>query len=210
MPMSPDEFVREFMHIQARDYDPAARRAYYLRTRQLKGRKVGSSKTAVARHPAPTSFSPQKPKPATPKRAQQTRESVEARVAALKEKLATVQRILAELVAQAKLRSGVESQNLPKPINSPPSTPQQKAQAAKAAQDYYEKNKEEILSDQAKALEGKIRSVEAKIKEMRAQLAVVKARTLKATPLERATRLPRKTVPVGAGTRIPSRKENSR
>ena len=193
---SPEEFIAELFHI--REYDPAARREYYLKTRKLKGRAVGSGKTAIARHPT-TSFSPvKKPVPMAPKKAaDQRQKETEAKVAALQERLATLKKVLAELVAQAKARSGVDVQPpKPAPANA---TPKEKADAAEASKKFYEKNKEQILSEQAKALETQIKSVEAKIQQMRSELAAVRARVVK-----------RKPDPFGAGTRLPIRKENSR
>jgi hypothetical protein len=192
---SPEEFIAELFHI--REYDPAARREYYLKTRKLKGRRVGAGKTAIARHPSTVPV--KRPVLSTPKKtSDERRKETEARVAALQERLAKLKKVLAELVAQAKARSGVEPTQAPKPVPAN-ATPKQKADAAKASKDYYEKNKDEILSEQAKALETQIKSVEDKIQQMRSQLAIVRARTLKGKP-----------DPVGAGTRIPTRKENSR
>ena len=196
---SPEEFIEGFFH--ARDYDPAARREYYLKTRKLKGRRVGSSNTAIARHPSSGSASVKRPLPSAPKKsASERRKAIEARVAALQARLDKLQKILTELVRQAKLRSGVETPKKDTANDKPEKlTTKQKADAAERAKDFYEKNKDPKLSEQAKALEAKIKSVQAKIKQMRSQLAAVRSRELK-----------RKSDSVGPGTRIQSRKGNSR
>lgn len=206
---SPEEFIAELFHIRE-DYDPRKRREYYLRTRKLKGRKVGSGKTDIARHPSTKSAPVLKPIRSVPKKtAEQRRQETEARVAALQERLDKLRKVLQELVAQAKARSGVEDTKSTPPQKQAPQTNQQKAEAAKRSQDYYEKNKDQILSDKEKTLQGQIKRVEERIREMRAELAKVRTRVAKATPLERTTRLPRKADPVGAGIRIQRRKENS-
>jgi hypothetical protein len=205
---SAEEFIAELFHI--REYDPQARRDYYLRTRKLKGRKVGSAKTAIARHPATKTAPVVKTTPIAPKKApEQRRKDTEARVAALQTRLDTLRKVLAELVAQAKVRSGVDNAK-PAPQSQKPQTTKQKADAAERSKDFYDKNKDQILSDKEKTLQGQIKRVEEKIREMRAELEKVRVRVAKATPLKRGTRLPRKADPVGAGIRIPLRKENSR
>ena len=207
---SVDDFLTELFHI--REYDPVARREYYLKTRKLKGRSVGSSRTAVARHPAPKTAPVVKTVPVAPKKTpSQRRQETEARVAALQTRLDTLRKVLAELVAQAKMRSGVEdAKATTTPQKQQPQTAQERAKAAERSQDFYEKNKEQILSDKEKTLQGQIQRVEQKIREMRAELAKVRVRTANPSPLERGTRLPRKADPVGAGRIFQTRKENSR
>lgn len=207
---SPEQFIaNELFHI--REYDPVARREYYLKTRKLKGRRVGAGRTAVARHPSTKASPVVKAVKAAPKKApQDTRKQTEARVAALQVRLEKLRKVLADLVEQAKARSGVDpSKTNTTPQKSQPQTQKQKADAAKRSKDYYQKNKDEILSDQEKSLQGQIKRIEERIREMRAELAKVRVRLAKASPLERGTTLPRKADPVGAGTRIQRRKENS-
>lgn len=207
---SVEEFISELFHIRE-DYDPRKRREYYLRTRQLKGRKVGNSKTAIARHPSVKTAPMVKPLRAAPKKtSEQRRQETEARVAALQARLDTLRKVLRDLVEQAKARSGVEDTKASPDTSKQSQTAKQKKDAAERAKDFYEKNKEDILSDKEQNLQIQIQRVEQKIREMRAELAKVRVRVAKATPLERGTRLPIKTDPVGAGTRIPPRKENSR
>jgi len=196
---SPEEFITELFHIRE-PYDPAKRHQYYLKTRKLKGRNVGSQRTAIARHPSTRFTAPKTLPKAQPKKsAEQRRKEVEAHVAALRDRLAKLQKVLAELVAQAKLRSGVETKTT-QPSNKPAEklTTKQKADAAERAKDFREEHKNDP-SQEAKALEAKIKLVETKIREMRAQLEKARARvTRKATPFERGTKLPSKPDSVGA------------
>ena len=197
---SPEEFIDELFHMKE-PYDPVKRHQYYLKTRKLKGRTAGDHRTAVARHPT-TRFAAPKTLPTLPpkKSAEQRRKEVEAHVAALRDRLAKLQRVLAELVAQAKLRSGVKPTEKSTPSDKPAQklNAKQKADAAERSKDFREAHKNDP-SEQEKALEAKIKLVETKIREMRAELAKAKARVIKkATPFERGTKLPSKPDSVGA------------
>jgi len=193
---SPDEFIRGLLHAQP--YDPVARREYYLRTRKLKGRRVGSDRTSIARHPSAKKAAVKKPvRPALKNNAKERRKAIEARIAALEVRLDKLRKVLAQLVEQAKARSGVEPKKDPKTADDKPNTTKEKADAAKRSKDYYDKNKKEILSDKEKALQEKIKSVSAKIKKMRAELAAAKKKALKKR---------KKSVPVGAGRQSRFRK----
>lgn len=175
----PDEVIQSIlMHRTDEPYNPAKRREYYLKTRQLKGRSTGtkeapSKDSSVIRGPSKIP-----PKKATPKKPSTA--EMEKSVEALKEKLAALRKVLAELVAQAKARSGVgtpsDTSQPSKPggstkPTSPEKTEQQKAEDAKKAAEYYEANKDKILSDQVKELGDKLKTVAAKIRELREKLA---------------------------------------
>ena len=163
---SPEEFIDSLLH--ARDYDPVARREYYLKTRKLKGRRVGAGKTAVARHPSSGTASVKRPSPTAKISAKERRKAIEARVAALQARLDKLKKVLEELVRQAKLRSGVETPKKDTPSDKPEKlTNKEKADAAERAKEFREKNKDPSLSAQAKALESKIKSVQARIKQMK-------------------------------------------
>ena len=196
---SPEEFIRELFHIRE-PYDPTKRHQYYLKTRKLKGRNVGSQRTAIARHPSTRFTAPKTLPKAQPKKSsEQRRKEIEVQVVALRDRLAKLQKVLAELVAQAKLRSGVETKTT-QPVDKSPQkfTTKQKADAAERSKDFREKHQNDP-SQEAKALEAKIKLVETKIRQMRDELAKAKARVIKkATPFERGTKLPSKPDSVGA------------
>jgi hypothetical protein len=188
-----DEFIQELIHDA--DYDPQQRREYYLRTRELKGRKkigIGrpSAPTVRDRERATLPFTTQpakrpelKPKPKTSKTAE-----IEARVAELKARLEQLREVLRQLVKEAQIRSGADPTEAGKPGTSQKPTkkpektpekltPEQQAAQEKAAEEYYEKNKDKILADQVKDLDTKIKAIQAKIKLMREQANFIPPRT---------------------------------
>lgn len=173
--MSPADEVLEYI-LAHQDletlYDPVKRHEQYLRTRQLKGRPTNSTTpTRSSSTPkAPAKISANKPK-AAPK---PTTAEMEKTVEQLKAKLEALRKILADLVTQAKARSGVEEPSDPAKSSTstiPAKTPQQKAEAAKKAKEYYEKNKDKSLPDQIVDLGKKLKDVAQKIKEAREKLA---------------------------------------
>jgi chromosome segregation ATPase len=152
-------------------YDPAKRREYYLKNRQLKGRKHGSGQAA---------------KPRVKTRAEIAKERhahLEAQVSALKARFEKLQAALKILVEQAKKRSGVESKTTSKQKTT---STQQKAPAkpqkltasqkkAKAAADKKRRDQQAIkngtatnsqLSDEVKSLNEKIKTIQARIEKM--------------------------------------------
>lgn len=147
-----DELVHE--------YDPAKRREYYLKTRQLKGRKRGTVQ-----------------KPPTKTRAQrqaERRKKLEAEVAALKGRLEKLREALKTLTQQAKARSGVDPKSTTskksetKGKSSPTKkTAAQKAKDAKASKEYYEKNKDKLLEEEVQSLKAKIKTIQERIAKMR-------------------------------------------
>lgn len=175
-------------------YDPKKAHDYYLKNRDLKGRKRG----AVPYKAAPTS-SPHikpigKPRPAakkvvprqTPAQAKaaahkahvaKVKKEAEARVAHLQARLDQLKNMLAELTKQAKLRSGVhtETKKSTDKKDVKPKTAQEKREAAKSAKEYREKQQKKegdpSLSDQAKQIEKKIAEVKEKISDMKKQIA---------------------------------------
>lgn len=150
-------------------YDPAKRREYYLKTRQLKGRTTKAVRTSKSK---PTA----KPKPPTKTRAQrqaERRRKLEAEVNALKARLEKLRDALEELTKKAKARSGVKpdstalKKSTAKKTTAKKQTAAQKAKAAKQSKEYYEKHKDEILADEIKSLKGKIKTIQERIEKMR-------------------------------------------
>ncbi|AWN06113.1 hypothetical protein SEA_MIEK_10 [Streptomyces phage Miek] len=145
----------------AHAYDAAKRRDYYLRTRNLKGRKPGAKKVA--------------PKKTRAQRQAERRRKLEAQVDALKARLEKLREVLASEVKKAQARSGVKDSKTPakkaSPSKSSSKTPKltaaQKAKAAKAAEEYRKKNQDLLLEDQVKSLNGKIKTIQERIAKMR-------------------------------------------
>lgn len=145
----------------AHAYDATKRREYYLRTRKLKGRKPGSAKP------------PPKPKLTRAQRQAARTRKLEAQVDALKARLEKLRDVMAQLTAQAKARSGVKDTpskktTAPKGKSTPKQqTATQKAKAAKASEEYRKKHKDELLADQVKSLNQKIKTIQERIAKMR-------------------------------------------
>jgi hypothetical protein len=190
-----EEFVHDCIkHYQTVGYDPAERRERYLRERELLGRKPTAVKKPLPKRSTSKTSQKISTLPSTkkliPKKdPAQRRKEVEAKVEELKGRLARLKEILAQLVEQAKARSGVkESDNKDEKTSTRRSstsklTDKQKADKAKAQQDYYEKHKDEILDKQVKTLDSQIKSVAQKIKDMREKLAAPAVRPVNRTRL---------------------------
>lgn len=175
------EFIQELIHDA--DYNPAQRREYYLRTRELKGRdKVGVTGQPSIGRPDRATL-PVRTKPAESPKPKSKSEQIEAQVADLKARLEQLRAALRQLVKEAQIRSGIDPTeaakpgSTQKPTNKPEKTPEkltpeQQAAKEKADAEYYEKNKDKILSDQVKDLDNKIKAIQAKIKLMREQAAI--------------------------------------
>jgi hypothetical protein len=174
--------LEDLVHsILSHQYSPEEAHLYYLRTRQLKGRQPGKGPDATTPRSTGTAKPPpgkkvgQEPPPirkkVDPKAAEKKRKETEAKIQALQGRLETLRKVLAQLVEQAKARSGVETKTPPKASDK--TTAERKA-AADASKKYYEKHKNDPQTqtpdEQVKQLETKIKAVQAKIKEMRDKL----------------------------------------
>lgn len=145
-------------------YDPAKARDYYLRTRQLKGRRP-------ARVVAPKGPNSPTAVPVASKRRHPPKKDFKAERAALERRLNRLRDILAQKVKEAKARSGVQApvkhtpkgnaaKNSPSNKNSKPLTAhQQHVKNAKARADY----KPQSESQEIKQLRKQIADIRAKI-----------------------------------------------
>jgi hypothetical protein len=191
--LNPEEYTLLHMRVnssgdQVQIYDAAKAHDYYMRTRVLKGRTPVVQKTPVGRSkgtPVSTVGSRSGVKvvqnvKVVPKKTAaelaKERVALKAHVAALQVRLEALKKVLAQLVKEAKARSGVVTK--PTTDNSPVTAAQKKTAAAKSSAKYYDKNKATILA-KAKAdaaanptdLEAKIKEISDKIAKMRADLA---------------------------------------
>lgn len=161
-----DEFLQ---HHLEHAYDSAKRREYYLRTRELKGRKKGRGDRPTGGRPTGR---PQPPR----KKAGQTPAEIEARKVALEKKLERLKEVLRELVEAAKARSGVEptrdkEASTPEPTSSKKDSKLTAAQKRKKAADArkdYEPEKQSAPT--TKSLEADIAKVREQIASARAKL----------------------------------------
>ncbi len=193
---TPEEFILQ--HSTA-VYDPIKAHEYYLKTRQLKGRKTGTViPSTSSRGTASPKVAPQQPKVIAKvqvKTPEQQRKEVEARVKALKGKLEKLHTILSKLINQAQGRTVVDAKGrqvsgtTPHTKNTPagsaktvkPSklTAAQKDEAAKRAKIYRQKHPQQTsLHDQEARLQAQIKEAEHKIVVIREKLiaAVLRAR----------------------------------
>ena len=151
------------------EYDPVKAREYYLRTRKLKGRKKGSEDPKADKKSGSAKPTIAK-RPVAKKTSAQKRKAKEAEVAALKKRLERLKEVLAELVKQAKARSGVKDEtpkskaarNEAAKSRKPLTAAQKKAQAERSKK-AYEKEKQSP-DQELKELKTKIKASRAKIK----------------------------------------------
>jgi hypothetical protein len=168
--------AREFLiHYFDQVYDPAKAHQYYEEHKKLKGRSSSDQESQSKSRSGSSSATA--PKVAAPqKTAAQRQAEIAAATAALKARLEQLRKLLIELVAEAKKRSGVDpSDASPKPSAAVEKlTPGEKAEKAEQSHDYYEKTKGTLPSQETDhVLRTKIKAIEKKIAEMRAKLAAM-------------------------------------
>jgi hypothetical protein len=173
-------------------YDPVKRREYYLRTRQLKGRPTGSKVSSGDRKFASIkSTSHVDPHKAQKQRREKRKKELDAKVAALRERLDKLQDLLVRLVLQAKSRSGVKptvkaptrksatagskesKTSQKKTTTTEKRTVTEKREAAKRSKEYYEKNvkgRGPSKSTEIRRLKSKIEDTEQMIENVREDL----------------------------------------
>lgn len=145
------------------DYDPLKRREYYLKTRELTGRKKGSNQLGELSRSS-SQLIPTKPKQVH-RNATQRRKATEARLAELQGRLEHLQKVLEALV---KKTGGPKKDGSSDHKKREPSklTAKQKADAAKRSKEYRKKNPP---SEQIKQITAKIKAIRAKIAKLRAE-----------------------------------------
>lgn len=193
--MSEENYLQHYNAV----YDPIKAHEYYMRTRKLKGRKLGQhleplSKNAGkavteslvkknATKPIPVTH----PKIKTP---EQQRRDVEFKVKRLKAELKRLHAILRRLLNQSQGRIVVDAKG--KPVSSTSKTAKpagkasadsrkltaaQKREAAKRSKEYYQKHKTEIsATEKEKQLKAQIHETGLKIAKARSDLKASVAR----------------------------------
>lgn len=211
-------------------YDPVKAREYYLRTRELKGRKPGSQEIVGEGRSGPntSSASPTRssagPVKATataapasqPSNAAALRQAATKRQAMLRARLERLETVLAQLTEKAKEAAGVETTESSTSSKEPeksdsskekekPKTAAEKKEAAKKAQEDYEKNKTPETNDSAQDLQNKIEAVQKQIADARETIraAIERARAQKPPPKATSTATPSKSggAPTSSETR---------
>lgn len=156
------------------DYDPAKAREYYLRTRKLKGRRLGSDGQPTYKFGGRTEKAAS-PKTHPAKKKPAVSFVTEKRIGLMKLRLAKLKETLDALLDEAKRRSGVEpTKDVPsdkkvseKPGSgkAEPTTASEKAAAAKRAKEYREKHPtEESLNEEIKRVEAQIERAKERIR----------------------------------------------
>lgn len=175
----------------AHEYDPIKAKAYYERTKKLKGRKKGRAlPTTGGRQPSRALAN-------VPKAPVKKAAPASKRMAELRARLSRLEQVLDDMTARveaAKARSGIASPtkkaaDVKKSAESTSKgssdkTSAQKKADNKAARDRYEKNKKPETSKQAQSVQDEIEEVQKKIAEARQELqaALAKLRTSSSKP----------------------------
>lgn len=200
MKITPQEFI---MKHAAQPYDPAKRREYYLKTRELKGRKLGSGRPPPLKSPSGSltgvAKKTAKKAPTTNREEiQRRREEVANRVAALNIKLDKLRGILSSLDDQIGKGKSEEDKGKEKEKKKEP-TAAEKKEAAKAAKERREKEAKKSPVQAIADVQKKIEAVQEQIREKRIMLQRKAARKAareeekpKATPNPRSPRKGRK------------------
>lgn len=173
----------------AHEYDPAKAREYYLRNRQLKGRKKGKALPTTGGRPTASSLTPVKrPAKATVAPAKRAN-GTPKQMAELRGRLNRLEQVLDNMQARvdaAKARAGITtttkkdaaSKKTAAPATKAPSkkSSAEKKADAKSAAERYEKNKDPETSKQAQSVQDEIEEVQKKIAEARDELAAALAK----------------------------------
>lgn len=173
-----------------RPYDAAKAHEYYMRRRQLVGRKPAAAFTPKGKPSAGAHFGPpHHKKTQAQKTAHQRQKEIEAKVGLMKIRLAKLQKVLEDLTKKVKAETGGAKAKTDKASGKEKLTGSEKAKAAKASKDYYEKHKKDKTdsapSSETAALEEKIQTTLKKIQTARERLQ--KARSAKPVQFTKAT-----------------------
>lgn len=175
-------------------YDPVKAREYYLRTRELKGRKKGTQTKLVGREARDKIQPYKKPSVAKPKANSNAarRAELKAQKAALEKRLERLKEVLEQLVDAAKARSGVKKKESEKgkapetpkdkadrnaaEKKRKPETASQKKERAKKAKEQYEKENPGSLSEDIEILKEQIKDIQAKVQKAMEQSKAARMR----------------------------------
>lgn len=177
------------------DYDPVARREYYLRTRELKGRQSGGSETISGGIGKAASTiakgSTSQPTVSSPPKVNVAAQVTEQRVNELKGRMEKLKAKLNELLKEAEEKEAKKAEKAEKKESegtsekkesSEKQTSEEKRKARERSKDWYEENKELKGESEKKEkkpdLETQIKEVRQKIEETRVKLeeAIASAR----------------------------------
>jgi len=164
------------------DYDPVKAHEYYLRTRKLKGRRIGSQVVKTGRNtshriPKHTIVQPVNPKV----------RAITHQMMVLQGALTELRKALKVLIekekqaaATHKKKSTASSEDKKKQEDRKPLTATQKKDAAERAKKSYEKNKKPHVQTREE-IRAKIKEIETKLVKLKADLKKIRQHSL-ATP----------------------------
>lgn len=156
-----------------RPYDATKAHEYYLRRRQLVGRKPGVAFVSKGRPSAGAHFGAPHPKKKTQaeKSAHQRQKEIEAKIGLMKVRLAKLQRVLEDLTKKVKAETGGTKPKAKEASGDKKLTGSEKSKAAKASKDYYEKHKKDDKpSSETQEIQDKIETTLKKIQAAREKL----------------------------------------
>lgn len=173
-----------------RPYDAVKAHEYYMRRRQLKGRRPAAAFVPKGKTSTSAQFGPpRRKKTQAEKTAHQRQKEIEAKVGLMKLRLAKLQKVLEDLTKKVKSETGGSKPKTGAKTPKEKLTASEKAKAAKASKDYYEKHKNDKTdsspSSEAEALGEKIQATLKKIETARDRLR--KARSAKPVQFTKAT-----------------------
>lgn len=169
------------MHMYAPgDYDPQAAHEYYLRTRKLKGRTLGSTPVKSGRSSRRAPYSPKAKVRKTSTVSPRVR-AIMAQISHLQGSLVELRKALADLIAKDKEKASAPkkaaaSTDSKSSSDDKPLTAEQKKDAADRAKKSYEKNKAPGVQTREQ-IRAKIKEVETKLLNLKADLAEIKRKT---------------------------------
>jgi len=159
------------MHVAA-PYDPVKAHAYYLKTRELKGRTKGSAEGS------PT-FSVRTAKGTTVKLSQ--KQLVEQQVYAAK-RVADIKQNLMEL--SKKLRQAIAEAKKKEAKSKKPDTAAEKSKKARDSEQYRKKNKTKLATKSKQAAKKKAKA--DPVDQLKAKISQIKGRLVAAVAIQRA------------------------
>lgn len=171
-----------------RPYDAAKAHEYYMRRRQLIGRKPAAQFSPKGRPSAGAHFGAPKPKKTQAnKTAHQRQKEIEAKIGLMKVRLAKLQKVLDDLIKKAKTETDKAKPKTGKEASADKKlTGSEKSKAAKASKDYYEKHKKDKQpSSETDDLQRKIETTLKKIEAARVKLS--KSNSAKPVQFTKAT-----------------------
>lgn len=160
-------------------YDPVKAHEYYLKTRELKGRKKGSAAPPPSKVPV-KGLGTKPKKPTNPQELARQRQYAAKRVAEIKSKLADLNARLKKAMADAKEAEAKSKK---------PPTAAEKAKAARDAEKYRDKHKSELKAKGKKAAAKESASDKPKhdsVESLKKTISEVKGRLAAAVAAQRA------------------------